>query len=109
MQKAILILTTIILAILLLLLSNWQYQRYLETGESFRNYENVKNLPLVTWPGGCNLKSFREMAIVGRYLPEKQYLLENQTLGGKSGYRVFSPFISFSDHSVESSEPYLDR
>ena len=35
---------------------------------------------------------FRGFSLTGRYLPERQFLLDNMTDGGSSGYQVLTPF-----------------
>lgn len=81
---------------LFLILGNWQLQRADEKRAVLSGFEAIADtehrpLNLATEP--LESLRFRPVAVSGQYLPEQQFLLDNQVSKGQVGYRVLTPLV----------------
>lgn len=63
-------------------------------------------------PGSRGLDELRRYAAVratGRYLADRQFLLDNMVAGGQAGYRVITPLLIAEDHAVLVDRGWLPR
>lgn len=78
---------------LLLWLGNWQWHRAAEKRALFEGFaagtDATTRLPP---PGAPPLARYRHVIVSGRYLPERQFLLDNQVHAEVAGYQVLTPF-----------------
>lgn len=88
-------LITLLLLPLFVYLGNWQYQRMTEK----KIIEaRLKDQTPIEWQGQTIETNFSHyhyhvVNIRGQFLEGKDILLDNQTLKGQVGYRVFTPFL----------------
>jgi surfeit locus 1 family protein len=78
---------------LLLWLGHWQTER----ADEMRAREAAfaaGDAPPVPLPPGAGAPRYLHVRLSGLYLPDRQFLLDNMTAGGRAGYRVLTPFVT---------------
>jgi surfeit locus 1 family protein len=87
----------------LVALGVWQLDRAAEKQALLEVQERNRRLPAVSLPAaasaGAELR-YRRLRAAGRYLGERQWLLDNQVRQGRVGYRVFTPFLPEGSDTV---------
>lgn len=88
--------TGVALLVLFLFLGNWQLQRADEKRAVLAGFEAAasarhQRLDLSVEP--LESLRFRPVMLSGHYLPEQQFLLDNQVRQGQVGYRVITPLL----------------
>jgi surfeit locus 1 family protein len=90
---------TLVVAVLLPVLVGlglWQLQRADEKRRMAEEYAAGADPVTVQDPGAlralAELPRFQGVRIRGRYVPDRQFLLDNMTDGGAAGFRVLTPF-----------------
>jgi surfeit locus 1 family protein len=84
------------LLVLFLFLGNWQLQRADEKRAVLAGYEvagRSEHQPLDLSVEPLESLRFRPVVLSGHYLPERQFLLDNQIRQGQAGYRVITPLV----------------
>lgn len=85
---------TIISVIVFIELGKWQLSRAEEKNAQHEQLEQYAKQPAVTLPGTLvKLKDFqyREVEVIGEYLPEYTIYLDNKIHQGRAGYHVITP------------------
>jgi surfeit locus 1 family protein len=77
---------------LLLWLGQWQLGRGEEKQSLLAAYAAGGTTP-VALPAPAMAKRFQRVTAEGRYRPDRQVLLDNQTHEGRAGYRVLTPLV----------------
>lgn len=87
-------LATLVLLGIFVSLGRWQWQRGEDKQAVWSEFErNTPAQPL--WAGGLDQwPRFSRVSIDGRFVPERQFLLDNRSLNGKPGYEVLTPFVT---------------
>lgn len=83
---------------LLIALGVWQVQRGVEKRQVYDSFEagdrqqvlHANDLSLEELNA---LPAYSVVSLTGRYLPERQMLLDNMPRGGRPGHHVFTPFV----------------
>lgn len=84
-----------VLAALCVSLGFWQLGRAGEAGAAAARFETARALPPATLRTGDDADDtlrFRSVTANGRYVPERQILLDNIVRNGMVGYEVLTPF-----------------
>jgi surfeit locus 1 family protein len=96
---------TLIFMSLFILLGMWQLSRAQEKEAIIHTWQQRKTQPAseLDWnhvqnPGG---QRFRHVRIDGRWVPDRQFLLDNQINEGRPGYQVITPL------AVSGRKPWL--
>lgn len=89
-------LATLALLPLLAGLGIWQLQRAAEKQALYTAFQEGSDPVTVAGPAPGralgDLPRFQAVRVEGRYLPVRQFLLDNMTDGGRAGYHVLTPF-----------------
>jgi surfeit locus 1 family protein len=89
-------LVVVVLLPVLVGLGLWQLQRAEEKRQIAAEFEAGAQPVTVQDPGALRalgeLPRFQVVRLSGRYVPGRQFLLDNMTDGGAAGYRVLTPF-----------------
>ena len=90
----------LLLLALLLWLGTWQLDRAGQSRSQLAAYarSDVAAEPLP--PASRTLPRYAHVRLAGRYLPERQFLLDNMTHGGVAGFRVLTPFATDGGETV---------
>ncbi len=85
---------TILLCGLFVSLSLWQLSRADERRELLEQFEAGERDPVVVRRGTdlADLSRYSPVELHGRFLPEREFLLDGQTRDGRPGYHVWTPF-----------------
>jgi surfeit locus 1 family protein len=86
----------LLLLVLFISLGNWQWQRAGEKQailEAFEQGTEAHHRPLDLSVRSWEDLRFQPVEFRGRYLPERQFLLDNQIRDGRVGYRVITPAV----------------
>ncbi len=80
----------------LVALGLWQLRRADEKRALYAEFErgDAPAIALATVPGARAPARYARVAVEGRYLPERQFLLDNMTHAGQVGYRVLTPLAA---------------
>lgn len=92
-----------LLLALFLSLGNWQLQRADEKRAVLADFEAAaaaRHQPLDLSVEPMTLLRFRPVVVSGHYLPERQFLLDNQVREGRVGYRVITPLVDGSGRTL---------
>jgi surfeit locus 1 family protein len=84
------------LLVLFLFLGNWQLQRADQKRGVLAGFEaaaGAEHQPLDLSVEPLESLRFRPVVLSGHYLPERQFLLDNQVRQGQAGYRVITPLV----------------
>jgi cytochrome oxidase assembly protein ShyY1 len=85
-------LATLFLLAIFVSLGRWQWQRGAAKQDVWAEFERATPAAAAA-PGSLDdLPRFAAVRLTGRYLPERQFLLENRSHQGKPGYEVLTPF-----------------
>jgi surfeit locus 1 family protein len=85
---------------LLLWLGAWQLDRAAESRAQLAAFARSDGAPLPLPPAARALPRYARVRLVGRYLPERQFLLDNMMHAGVAGYRVLTPFATDGGDTV---------
>jgi surfeit locus 1 family protein len=102
---------TLLLA-LFLSLGNWQLQRADEKRTVLTDFEaaaEARHQPLDLSVDPLALLRFQPVAVTGRYLPERQFLLDNQVREGRVGYRVITPLVDARGRTLLIERGWIPR
>ena len=95
-------LLTLALLALLVSLGGWQLRRAGESRALLAAFDaasaGARELPPAAAPGP--VPRYAHMRLAGRYLPQRQFLLDNMTHAGAAGYRVLTPFATDAGQTV---------
>ncbi len=80
----------VILIVLFISLASWQLDRAAEKEALANLFDDTG--PPVTFVSVGNYELYQPVAATGRYLPERQILIDNIVRGGELGYYVITPF-----------------
>lgn len=75
---------------LCLTLSSWQSSREQEKIALLQAWQAAEQLPVSSFPAP-NIKPNQKLLLQGRYLPERQFLVDNRVWQGQVGYDVYTP------------------
>lgn len=96
-------LLTLALLALLVSLGGWQLRRAGESRALLAAFDAVGAAPLPALPPAAApgaVPRYARVRLAGRYLPERQFLLDNVTHAGVAGYRVLTPFATDAGQTV---------
>lgn len=79
---------------LLVWLGAWQLDRAGQSRAQLEAYASGAAAPVALPPASRLLPRYTRVRLSGRYLPERQFLLDNMTHAGVAGYRVLTPFAT---------------
>jgi surfeit locus 1 family protein len=102
----------VLLLALFLSLGNWQLQRADEKSTVLAAFEaaaSARHQPLDLSVEPLTLLRFRPVVVTGRYLPERQFLLDNQVREGRVGYRVISPLVDGNGRTLLVERGWIPR
>ncbi len=87
---------------LLLGLGTWQLMRGLEKAglERVLKDQAGQEKSFDRKPGDWNQYRYSPVALTGRYLPGRYFLLDNRIYKGQPGYEILSPFVLSHDHGI---------
>jgi surfeit locus 1 family protein len=85
---------------LLAWLGAWQLDRAGQTRAQLAAYARSDAAALPLPPAARALPRYARVRLVGRYLPEQQFLLDNMTHAGVAGFRVLTPFVTDGGDTV---------
>ncbi len=85
-------LCVVLLLPVLIKLSLWQLSRAEEKQYLAEQWKAQQAQAPVAYESGQDYSPYQRVEIVGKYLPEKYWLQENQSINGKLGYHVVMPF-----------------
>jgi surfeit locus 1 family protein len=87
---------------LLLGLGAWQLMRGLEKAGLERVLKDQvgQEKSFDRKPGNWNQYRYSPVALTGRYLPGRYFLLDNRIYKGQLGYEILSPFVLSHDHGI---------
>ena len=95
-------LLTLALVALLVSLGGWQLRRAAESRALLAAFDTAgagaPALPPAASPG--QVAHYAHVRLAGRYLPQRQFLLDNMTHAGVAGYRVLTPFATDAGETV---------
>lgn len=87
---------------LLLWLGSWQLERAGQSRAQLAAYAGgdaaPRPLPPAVQAGG--VPRYARVRLTGRYLPQRQFLLDNMTHAGVAGFRVLTPFLTDGGDTV---------
>jgi len=103
MRRAV-IATVMLVALLSLFFAAgvWQLDRAAEKRAILERFASAAESGLITElipDSAAETLRFTSVRLTGRYLPQRQILLDNMTDGGRSGYQVLTPFVT-ADRTV---------
>ena len=79
----------------------WQLRRATEKQSLMARYQAQATLEPVSWKqlqeSGESDPRYRRVRITGQFEVSRQFLLDNQVLGGQAGYHVLTPFLIEGD------------
>lgn len=90
----------LLLLALLLWLGSWQLDRAGQRRAQLAAYAQNDAAPLPLPPAARAPSRYAHVRLAGRYLPERQFLLDNMTHAGVAGYRVLTPFVTDGGETV---------
>lgn len=96
---------------LLVVLGAWQLDRAREKQALFDAFA-AGGEAIALSPGSRGLEELRRYAPVratGRYIADRQFLLDNMVAGGQAGYRVITPLLIADGHAVLVDRGWLPR
>lgn len=85
-------LLTLIVVSACIALSLWQYRRGEQKQVMLASWEDDRSKPILFASALDQAKSGQVFVLVGRFLNEQQFLLDNQVHNGRLGYEVYTPF-----------------
>ena len=87
---------------LLAWLGTWQLERANEKRAQLAAFEQhpVTRVALPSAADAASLPRYARVRLAGRYLADRQFLLDNMTHAGTAGYRVLTPFASEAGATV---------
>lgn len=84
---------TLLLLALFIGLGWWQLNRAAEKRALFQQFAGADQAPILTNPDqDGSLHRYRRVELRGRFLEERQFLLDNMVNNGRPGYHVLTPF-----------------
>lgn len=102
----------ILLLAVFLSLGNWQLQRADEKKTVLAAFEAAakgQHQPLDLSVEPMTLLRFQPVVVTGSYLPERQFLLDNQVRDGQVGYRVITPLADSSGRTLLIERGWVPR
>ena len=75
----------------------WQLQRADSKRAQFAQFESQADLPVLVGLPDDDVPRYARVRLNGEFLPGKQFLLDNMTSNGRSGYHVLTPFAPSKD------------
>ena len=96
---------------LLLALGTWQVDRAGEKQALFDDFAaGGEAVALEANSRGLEeLRRYAPVRAMGRYLADRQFLLDNMVAGGQAGYRVITPLLIAEGHAVLVDRGWLPR
>ena len=96
---------------LLLALGTWQVDRAGEKQALFDDFAaGGEAVALEAKSRGLEeLRRYAPVRATGRYLPDRQFLLDNMVEGGQAGYRVITPLLIAEGHAVLVDRGWVPR
>jgi len=98
------IIVTSILVLVFFQLGKWQLSRADEKNLRYEQLEQYAKQPTIKLPGTlAKLKDyqFRDVEVIGKYVPERTIYLDNKTYKGHAGYHIITPL------KIENSELHV--
>ena len=84
---------TVLLCVLFVSLGRWQWGRYEVKRELWTQFERGAGEPVALGSRAtADLPRYARVRLEGRWLPRRQFLLDNRTHDGRAGYEVLTPF-----------------
>ena len=84
---------TVLLCVLFFSLGRWQWGRYETKRELWAQFERGGGEPIALGSRGTvELARYARVRLEGRWLPARQFLLDNRTHEGRAGFEVLTPF-----------------
>ncbi len=71
----------------------WQLQRADSKAAQFAQFETQAELPVLRELPAGHVPRYARASLAGRYVVNRQFLLDNMTDGGRGGYHVLTPFV----------------
>ena len=71
----------------------WQLQRADSKAAQFESFRAQAELPILTSLSGSDVPRYARVRLRGRFMSSRQFLLDNMTHAGRSGYHVLTPFL----------------
>ena len=90
----------LLLLALLLWLGTWQLDRAGQSRAQLEAYARGDAAAVPLPPAPRTLPRYSRVRLVGRYLAERQFLLDNMTHAGAVGYRVLTPLVTERGETV---------
>lgn len=84
---------TVVLCVLFVRLGLWQWGRYETKSELWAQFERGADQQVALGARATDeLPRYARVEVEGRWLPQRQFLLDNRTHEGRAGYEVLTPF-----------------
>lgn len=84
---------TVLLCVLFVSLGRWQWGRFEIKRELWAQFERGGGQPIALGSRhATELARYARVRLEGRWLPERQFLLDNRTHEGRAGFEVLTPF-----------------
>lgn len=84
---------TVLLCVLFVRLGQWQWGRYETKRELWAQFERGADQQVALGARATDeLPRYARVEVEGRWLPQRQFLLDNRTHDGRAGYEVLTPF-----------------
>lgn len=88
----VLTLLAVVLITICLSLSHWQHSREQEKRHLLQAWQQAGQLPVARFPETKVIQPNQRLLLQGRYVSDRQFLLDNRTWQGQVGYDVYTPF-----------------
>ena len=71
----------------------WQLQRADSKAAQFDSFRAQAEAPILTSLSGLDVPRYARVRLTGTFMSSRQFLLDNMTHAGRSGYQVLTPFL----------------